>query len=152
MCMWVLHLLDDIDSVVAEAARVLRPGGAFITTVDKDDAHDVGSDIDALIRPLRRRRNVDSLFAVSWKARERGLIPAGETTFIGYGQGQSPKSAADLVRRGYFASSMRLTDESAAKLANECDGLPEHLTKRPDPVFQVATFQKRHYLPSHYYV
>lgn len=32
---WLLHLLDDPEPVLAEVARVLRPGGLFLTTVDK---------------------------------------------------------------------------------------------------------------------
>lgn len=48
---WLLHLLDDAALVVAEAARVLRPGGVFVTTVDKAAAHDVRSDIDAVMAP-----------------------------------------------------------------------------------------------------
>jgi SAM-dependent methyltransferase len=43
---WLLHLLPDARPVIAEAARVLRPGGVLVTTVDKAAAHDVGSDID----------------------------------------------------------------------------------------------------------
>ncbi|MER6455628.1 class I SAM-dependent methyltransferase, partial [Streptomyces sp900105245] len=54
---WLLHLLDPegVRATIAECARVLRPGGVYVTTVDKAAAHDVGSDIDAVLtgRPLR---------------------------------------------------------------------------------------------------
>lgn len=38
---WLLHLLPVpvADAVLAEAARVVRPGGHVVTTVDKDLAH-----------------------------------------------------------------------------------------------------------------
>ncbi|MGH3333139.1 MAG: class I SAM-dependent methyltransferase [Nocardioidaceae bacterium] len=38
---WLLHLLPipAADRVIAEAVRMLRPGGHFVTTVDKDLAH-----------------------------------------------------------------------------------------------------------------
>ncbi|MFD9570066.1 class I SAM-dependent methyltransferase [Streptomyces sp. NPDC059982] len=50
----LLHLLRGpgaVAELVAEAGRVLRPGGVLVTTVDKDAAHDVGSDMDALLAP-----------------------------------------------------------------------------------------------------
>ncbi|MFL5995254.1 MAG: class I SAM-dependent methyltransferase, partial [Streptomyces sp.] len=58
---WLLHVLGDAPDVratLAECARVLRPGGVYVTTVDKAAAHDVGSDIDAVLaaRPRRAAR------------------------------------------------------------------------------------------------
>jgi ubiquinone/menaquinone biosynthesis C-methylase UbiE len=46
---WLLHLLaqPDADAVLAEAARVLRPGGVLVTTVDKDLAHGTARRTDA---------------------------------------------------------------------------------------------------------
>ncbi|WP_181805686.1 class I SAM-dependent methyltransferase, partial [Streptomyces shenzhenensis] len=41
---WLLHLMADateVHAIVAECARVLRPGGVYVTTVDKAAAHDV---------------------------------------------------------------------------------------------------------------
>ena len=38
VAIWLLHLLDDSEPVIAEVARVLRPGGVFITTTEKSDA------------------------------------------------------------------------------------------------------------------
>ncbi|MYR55690.1 methyltransferase domain-containing protein, partial [Streptomyces sp. SID625] len=49
---WLLHLAPsdaDARAMVAECARVLRPGGVYVTTVDKAAAHNVGSDIDAAL-------------------------------------------------------------------------------------------------------
>ena len=73
---WVLHLLppEVADRVVAEAARVLRPGGRLVTTVDKHRAHGRdGGDADHRERVL----------AV---AARHGLRPAGETAFSGRSQ------------------------------------------------------------------
>lgn len=36
---WVLHLVPNPEPMIAEAARVLRPGGHLVTTVDKASAH-----------------------------------------------------------------------------------------------------------------
>ena len=52
---WLLHLLDDAAPVIAETARVLRPGGVFITTVDKDAAAlDADTEIAEILAPIRR--------------------------------------------------------------------------------------------------
>ena len=61
-----------MDAVVAEAARVLRPGGLLVTTVDKSLAH--GTD---------RRAEADHRPRLDAVAGECGLRPAGGTTFSG---------------------------------------------------------------------
>ena len=69
---WLLHLLPvpAADRVIAEAARVLRPGGAFVTTVDKDLAHG-----------RIRRTNGDHRELVEQVARRLGLFASGSTFF-----------------------------------------------------------------------
>ncbi len=71
---WLLHLLElrTADAVVAEAARVLRPGGHLVTTVDKDLAH------------ARVRRGwSDHRERVEVQARRHGLSFVGGTSFTG---------------------------------------------------------------------
>jgi ubiquinone/menaquinone biosynthesis C-methylase UbiE len=70
---WLLHMLptDVADAALAEAARVLRPGGHLVTTVDKEQAHGhVGAEAD----DAGRVRQVASRF---------GLEQAAATTFSG---------------------------------------------------------------------
>jgi ubiquinone/menaquinone biosynthesis C-methylase UbiE len=76
---WLLHLLDGTGSAaaVAEAARVLRPGGTLITTVNKNGTARAGQTDD-----LERVVEIGGRF---------GLGLAGRTTFVGFGQGQSPR-------------------------------------------------------------
>jgi ubiquinone/menaquinone biosynthesis C-methylase UbiE len=71
---WLLHLLSvaDADRVLAEAARVLRPGGALVTTVDKD-----------LVHGRVRRTNGDHRERVELVARRLGLAAIGSTVFEG---------------------------------------------------------------------
>ncbi|MEU6711639.1 class I SAM-dependent methyltransferase [Nonomuraea sp. NPDC046802] len=76
---WLLHLLDDARPVIAEAARVLRPGGLFVTTVDKRAAHGPGG----------RPSPADRAELVVEEASSRGLRMSGESTFVGHGQGRS---------------------------------------------------------------
>ncbi|MFI5673925.1 class I SAM-dependent methyltransferase [Streptomyces cellulosae] len=142
---WLLHLLetgDDVRAVVAECARLLRPGGVYVTTVDKAAAHDVGSDIDAVLAPRPRRPAQDAAGAVTSYAAERGLVPAGRARFPGHGQGRSPRGTIADLRRGWFTRlppGTPLAERFAARLAQ----LPDQDRPRPDPVFTVLAFRKR---------
>jgi ubiquinone/menaquinone biosynthesis C-methylase UbiE len=72
---WLLHLLPIAlaDRVIAEAARVLRAGGHFVTTVDKDLAHG-----------RARRTNADHRDRVAATARRHGLAFLAATSFAGH--------------------------------------------------------------------
>ncbi|MGW0286486.1 class I SAM-dependent methyltransferase [Streptomyces sp. NPDC003236] len=141
---WLLHLLSgpaDVRAVVAECARVLRPGGVWVTTVDKARAHDVGSDIDAVLAPRPRPAAQDAADAVAGYAAARGLVPAGRAAFPGLGQGRSPRTTVTDLRRGWFTllpPDDPRTEEFAARLAR----LPDQDRRRPDPVFSLRAFRK----------
>jgi ubiquinone/menaquinone biosynthesis C-methylase UbiE len=68
---WLLHLLEPeaAQRALAEAARVLRPGGSLVTTVDKDLAHGRGA------AGADRAGDVTSVLA------RHGLRPTGGTSF-----------------------------------------------------------------------
>ncbi|MFF7259039.1 class I SAM-dependent methyltransferase [Streptomyces sp. NPDC008159] len=142
---WLLHLLadpDDVRRVVGECARVLRPGGVYITTVDKGAAHNVGSDIDAVLATRPRSPATDTSAAVGKHADEHGLHPAGEARFPGRGQGRSPRRALMDLRRGWFVTlppGDPLADDFAVRLA----ALPDQDRPRPDPEFSLRAFRKR---------
>ncbi|MEV8314429.1 class I SAM-dependent methyltransferase [Streptomyces sp. NPDC059900] len=141
---WLLHLLSgagEAAAVVAECARVLRPGGVFVTTVDKAAAHDVGSDIDAALAPRPVLPAVDGAGAVGTYAAARGLTPAGETWFRGHGQGRSPRSTIADVRRGWFT---QIPPEGplAVLLTTDLAALPDQEVPRPDPHFTLRAFRK----------
>lgn len=74
---WLLHLVGDAAPVLAEVARVLRAGGRFVTTVDKNAAH--GHHDPATGPP-------DGLGRLSALAAVHAMTPAGTTTFAGVGQ------------------------------------------------------------------
>ncbi|MET9458140.1 class I SAM-dependent methyltransferase [Streptomyces canus] len=141
---WLLHLLDrpeDVRAVVAECARVLRPGGVYVTTVDKAAAHDVGSDIDTVLAPRPRRPAPDAAPLVESYAAAHLLHPAGRARFPGRGQGRSPRRTAADLRRGWFTRlppGDPLTERFAARL----EALPDQELPRPDPVFSVRAFRK----------
>ncbi|MEU1441236.1 class I SAM-dependent methyltransferase [Streptomyces mirabilis] len=139
---WLLHLLLDPVPVLAEAARVLRPGGTLITTVDKDDAYFVpDSDIARVTAEARRQyapRVPDHCARVlDWAARQ-GLVEAGETEFPGTGQGRSPRSWQEAIRAG------RIPWAGPDRMTGVCDGLaalPDQDTARPDPLYRVLALK-----------
>ncbi|SDO47548.1 class I SAM-dependent methyltransferase [Actinacidiphila guanduensis] len=139
---WVLHLLPDAAAVVAECARVLRPGGVFVTTVDKDAGHDMDSDVNELLAPFRVRRAYDAQVRVQAVAAEHGLRRAGEARFTGHGQGRSPARVAVDVERGTFASSLALSSEQSGTLVRQLSLLPDQDVPRADPVFRLLALRK----------
>jgi ubiquinone/menaquinone biosynthesis C-methylase UbiE len=73
---WLLHLVRDPEAVLVEAVRVIRPGGRFITTVDKDASHGIPTGYASDAEPL-----------VTRLAGRHGLSPAGSAMFVGAGMG-----------------------------------------------------------------
>ncbi|MGW3130060.1 class I SAM-dependent methyltransferase [Streptomyces sp. NPDC001123] len=141
---WLLHLIADateVRAIVAECARVLRPGGVYVTTVDKAAAHDVGSDIDAVLAARPRRPASDASADVSAYARASGLLPAGQTAFTGVGQGRSPRSTLVDLRRGWFTM-LPPDDHRVEEFAERLAALPDQDRRRPDPRFAVRAFRK----------
>jgi SAM-dependent methyltransferase len=141
---WLLHLLspDQAERVIAEAARVLRPDGALITTVDKSDAaYRTGDDLARLIWPVRagtaaaQAAQADAADRVIALARTYGLEPAAETTFTGTGQGLSPRAQARQLRERKPGWA---TEELHAALA----ALPDQDRPRADPVYKLLSLRK----------
>ncbi|MFI6686738.1 class I SAM-dependent methyltransferase [Streptomyces sp. NPDC050485] len=140
---WLLHLArNTAHLIVAEAARVLKPGGVFIATVDKDVAHDVGSDIDTLLTPHRTGTASDQAGLIESYAARHGLTPVAEAHFRGHGQGRTPLAAADTVRRGRFTSWLTLTGPPAEQLAASLAALPDPERPRADPEYRLLALRK----------
>jgi SAM-dependent methyltransferase len=141
---WLLHLAErpqDARAVVGECARVLAPGGVYVTTVDKAAAHNVGSDIDAVIASRPRRAATDEARAVQSYAAEFGLVPVGQARFRGHGQGRSPRRTVADLRRGWFVT-LPPGDPLSERFAERLRALPDQDRPRPDPVFTLRAFRK----------
>jgi SAM-dependent methyltransferase len=121
---WLLHLLDETACalVIAEAVRVLRPGGLLVTTVDKAAAHRrTPDDVGEVLAALPQQRPSDGIDRLTGL----GLRPVARTTFSGVGQGRSPRWWRDNV-----------PEEVATRLA----ALPDQDRPRADPVFGLVAF------------
>lgn len=89
-CVWLLHLLAsrrEVAEVIGEAARVLRPGGKFVTTVDKD----------AAVAFVRETGPVDRAEDVVVLAERHRLVPVGEASFPGPGRDGGPDAVYRLL-------------------------------------------------------
>jgi septum formation protein len=88
---WLLHLLEPaaVAGAVAEAARVLRPGGTLVCTVDKDAAH-------RGVAPPEGA--ADASRTVAALARARGLELVAERRFAGHGQRVRDGDGAPVYR------------------------------------------------------
>jgi SAM-dependent methyltransferase len=145
---WLLHLLDQVASAsaMAEAGRVLRPGGLLITTVGREDATYAQNDeAAAIVEPVRARFDrdqTDSLDRVRDIGHRHGLALAAQTTFTGVGQGLSPRRWRKLLRHdetGWTAAAGR---ERLDALGAALKALPDQDRPRPDPVYQLVALRK----------
>ena len=87
VAVWLLHLLEDSEPVLAEVARVLRPGGVFITTTEKPNSTRYASG-----RGPNEKPSQDALPHLVARAAQYGLVLDGAATFPGPTKG-SPDAA-----------------------------------------------------------
>ncbi|MFJ8591288.1 class I SAM-dependent methyltransferase [Streptomyces sp. NPDC093598] len=141
---WLLHLAAgpaEVGTIVGECARVLRPGGVYVTTVDKAASHNVGSDIDVVLSSRPPSPVRDAAADIESCAAAHGLAPAGQARFTGYGQGRSPRRTIADLRRGWFVT-LPPGDPLADGFATRLSSLPDQDRPRPDPVFSLRSFRK----------
>lgn len=146
---WLLHLLeaDQVANVVAEAARVLRPGGVLITTVDKNDAvYATGSDAAELLGRVRSRfvsLQTDAAGTIIELGEAYCLAPAGGATFAGHGQGRSPRQWIEVIRDAkqdwMRAAGAEIVDGLLSRLAQ----LPDQDSPRAEPVYRLLALRRR---------
>ena len=146
---WLLHLLSAAASVqaIAEAARVLPPGGLLITTAGKNDAEFAppAGDATAILAPVRARfgrAQTDAMDRVRAVGGQHGLTLAAQTTFAGIGQGLSPRDWLKRLDQGAMGWAAAAGPEVVGTLRAELAGLPDQDLARPDPIYQLVALRK----------
>jgi SAM-dependent methyltransferase len=146
---WLLHLLpaEAAAAAIAEAGRVLSPGGLLITTVGKNDAAFDLADDDAagIVGPVRARfahDQTDRLGRVADLGAQHGLALAAQTTFVGRGQGTSPRRWRKRLAGDAMAWIGGAGREQVDALRAELGRLPDQDRARPDPVYQLAALRR----------
>jgi ubiquinone/menaquinone biosynthesis C-methylase UbiE len=93
----VLHLVGDPAGVLAEAARVVRPGGRVVTSAFPDDPLD--DDLHEVFRAVREQleaeRRPDDVATVLGHARAAGLVEADRVELRR--PGSTPREAAERL-------------------------------------------------------
>jgi SAM-dependent methyltransferase len=144
--MWLLHLVSEatVAEAIADAARVLRPGGVMVTTVDKNSAQfQTDSDVGAILQAAQRElapAASDAEERIRELAASAGLEPAGTAGYIGHGQGKSPREWVRRVREEI----KWLRNAEPARVEEICralEALPEQDAPRADPRYRLASFR-----------
>ena len=144
--MWLLHLVDEpvVAAAITEAARVLRPGGVMVTTVDKNSAQfETAGDVGDILRAARRELAPpasDGMEPVRDLATAAGLEPAGTAGYLGHGQGRSPREWARRVREE-IPWLRRADPRRVAEICGALEALPEQDARRADPEYRLAAFR-----------
>lgn len=144
---WLLHLLEPahVESTIAEATRVLRPGGTLITTVNKNDAvYAPGTDTTNLLGPIRAQfmpQQYDAADTIINLGKAHRLTPSAEATFIGHGQARSPQHWIDLIHNHQHPWTRVASPTTIADLLHQLATLPNQDTPRADPIYRLLALQ-----------
>jgi SAM-dependent methyltransferase len=113
---WVLHLVGDLPATVAEAARVLRPGGRLVVLhgVPRET-----TDLDEAIGALEQFRIVrsDETGTIAAAATAAGLVEVYRGVTAAYPIEHSPAEAAEQIEQRVWSWLWRLDEAQWASAA-----------------------------------
>ena len=109
---WVLHLVADVQTALAEIARVLVPGGTLL--VIPSTPLDSSADVTELSRSLIERLRVplDPPQRLAELAGPCGLDLVGDEVIIGEPFGVTPNGDADRIERRVFSALWDVDDKT----------------------------------------
>jgi len=107
---WVLHLVADVAATIAEAARVLRPGGRVIVLHGYPHQETEMDAALASLAPFRRVRR-DETNDVAAAATQAGLVEIHRGFTEGYPLKESPANVAEQLEKRTWSWLWRLDDE-----------------------------------------
>lgn len=106
----VLHLVTDLEATLAEAARVLRPGGRVVAIHGQpDESEDELTVATRSMRAVTWRRE-DSVDAVRAAGERAGLLCVDQHRTLPRTTRHSPRELADLISGRSWSSLWRLSD------------------------------------------
>lgn len=145
----VLHLIPDWQVVVAEVARVLKPGRPYIHAWTENFHRETWWDAWNEVTPRRNAQGVGVrlngnrgfLDALGWR-------PLGDEQVYTYTYEKSPRDFLDQLRNRIWSSTWQLTDEqlAAGVAAMQAQMLREH-DDLDAPISHSTGFYARAYLP-----
>jgi SAM-dependent methyltransferase len=143
----VFHLIPDWRAVLAEVARVLKPGGMLLHG-STGNYH-----IEDLWRAWRDLQAVEATVGVSWDERDtflekEGWRPVGEAMTHHYNYQQSPAEFLESLRRRCWSNTWTLSDEELNRSLRAMEAIIAEKYPEPDkPITIESGFELRAYLP-----
>lgn len=101
---WVMHLVADVGTVLADVRRVLAPGGVFLVVPSRPDVR--RTDVHTLTRELadRLRPAQDTPDRLAGLAVDVGLVEVARVSFETHVHEVSPLQAVDEIERRVFSA------------------------------------------------
>jgi ubiquinone/menaquinone biosynthesis C-methylase UbiE len=128
---WVLHVVADPSAVLAEVARVLRPGGAFVAILSTPT--ELVTDVDRLVRGMQARlrgERADTPGRIMSLAAAAGFELTGHAEAANEMHGTVP---SEVVEHIYQRTYSVLWDLDAATWRAEVEPTVAALRALPDP-------------------
>jgi len=109
---WVLHLVADVQTALAEIARVLEPGGTLL--VIPSTPLDSGGDVTEVSRSLidRLRVPLDPPQRLAELGAQNGLDLVGDDVITGERYAVTPNETVDRIERRVFSALWDVDDET----------------------------------------